>query len=545
MAKPWADFIRVTVRNSTRAYAGWRSSVRQLAATIPHSSPRAQQARQSNVDINGDITSFACRNTLCACIRAASSREALELLESIRGKGLLLRLTAFNAAISACIKVAHWQSALVILNSLGDWQLQADVISYSAAIGACSKVREWLQAVELLDLLPVSTIQSDLRVFGSLLGSFATGGHWLQALPSGLMPDTMAHNAGLTSCQRQGRWDAALPLVQNLRVRHLRSDLVTRTAFLSALNRGRCWQLGVTFWGKAPDCDEALRIATLTGAGAGGWDRALVLLRNDDGHKGFGVGIKACGDSAAWRAGLGLLQSFEEKGQQWKVAIQLLSGFEDRSWNTDVITHSAAITACAVVVEWPCSLHLFHQLHAADTIALNAAVAACEQGGEWQAALHLLWAASQMGPELDLLSFNSALSACAVCTAWLHALKLFEVVRAANLQADAITYSAALTAHAATSSWCEALALLCGVAAAAMAACGAASEWAAALRMLEAEEAVSEVVDQSVMRVACAACCQGHQWQRACLLALTLAVAAPIVIVVFFNHSRKVSCAWI
>ncbi|CAE7512885.1 unnamed protein product [Symbiodinium natans] len=363
--------------------------------------------------------------------------------------------------------------------------------------------------------------------------------------------DTMACNAGLTACQKTACWDEALPILESLRLRQLRGDIVTYTAVLSGLNRGGCWMASMALSLEAPDCDEALRIATLAGAGVGRWDQALARLHRDDGVRSYGVAIKACEDFAEWPAALRLLGAFEarrlasqavalnsglsacEKGMQWQAAIQLLSTFEDKRWKTDVITRSAAITACAVVAKWPFSLQLFHQIPRADTVALNAALAACEQGGQWQVALLMLQSASQLVPPLDLVSFNSALSACAAASAWEWALRLFEEVHEASLEKDAITYSAALTAHAGASFWQEALALfeeLClqnradsGAAAAAIAACGTAAQWAAALGMLEAEVSGDAHEDANVLRVTCMACCQGNQWQRAALLALTMA----------------------
>ena len=65
-----------------------------------------------------------------------------------------------------------------------------------------------------------------------------------------------------------------------------------------------------------------------------------------------------------------------------------------RLFNSQVISLSAAISACERGQQWPEALQLFDTFRSAavqlDLIACNSAVSACDKGAQWQAALHLL-----------------------------------------------------------------------------------------------------------------------------------------------------------
>ena len=82
-----------------------------------------------------------------------------------------------------------------------------------------------------------------------------------------------------------------------------------------------------------------------------------------------------------------------------------------------------------------------------DVISYSAAISACEKGGQWERALELLEGMRERGIEPDVISYSAAISACARASQAAHAEKLFkELWDSPTLQADQVTFNAILDA---------------------------------------------------------------------------------------------------
>ena len=88
-----------------------------------------------------------------------------------------------------------------------------------------------------------------------------------------------------------------------------------------------------------------------------------------------------------------------------------------------------------------------------NVITFSAAISACEKGGQWERALSLLTEMRAQGVEPNVISFNAAISACDKGAQWEHALELLKEMQARGLQPGEIAFSAAISACAQREEW--------------------------------------------------------------------------------------------
>merc|ERR1712098_872511 len=81
-------------------------------------------------------------------------------------------------------------------------------------------------------------------------------------------------------------------------------------------------------------------------------------------------------------------------GKHWEEALRLLQEVPHRSLMLDVVSYSAAISACEKGKHWEEALRLLQEmLHRSltpDVVSHSAAISACEKGKHWEGALRLL-----------------------------------------------------------------------------------------------------------------------------------------------------------
>eukprot|EP00434_Breviolum_minutum_P022565 symbB.v1.2.019910.t1/scaffold1583.1/size183753/10 len=95
-----------------------------------------------------------------------------------------------------------------------------------------------------------------------------------------------------------------------------------------------------------------------------------------------------------------------------------------------------------------------------DVISYSAAISACEKSNEWQQSIRLLSELRSATLESDLILFNSVLSACSKGFQWTVALELLDCMAASGLSNDEISLDVAIMACAGMYQWSKALDLV-------------------------------------------------------------------------------------
>ena len=152
-----------------------------------------------------------------------------------------------------------------------------------------------------------------------------------------------------------------------------------------------------------------------------------------------------------------------EKGSQWEKALGLLQDMTCRGIKPDVISYSAAISACEKGSQWEKALGLLQDMTCRgikpDVISYSAAISTCEKGSQWEKALGLLQEMTSHGIKPDVISYNAAISACEKGSQSEKALDLLQEMTKNGIEPDLISYSAAIEACFVAQKYSEALSL--------------------------------------------------------------------------------------
>ena len=159
-----------------------------------------------------------------------------------------------------------------------------------------------------------------------------------------------------------------------------------------------------------------------------------------------------------------------EKGRHWEEAIRLLREISHSALIADVVSYSAAIEGCGGVGQWVATLQL---LQASCHTCLSYSTAVYQHthltcASEWAAlklgiatshvqdlltivltpSLSLKFARSNLTLTSDVVSYSAAISACEKGKHWEGALRLLHEMLEGDLEPDLVSYSVSITAAA-------------------------------------------------------------------------------------------------
>ncbi|CAE7200556.1 unnamed protein product, partial [Symbiodinium pilosum] len=112
----------------------------------------------------------------------------------------------------------------------------------------------------------------------------------------------------------------------------------------------------------------------------------------------------------------------------------------------NVITHNAAIAACAAAGRWVHAVAILYSMASPDIVSFNSAIAACEVSARWQTAACLLQDMKVKHLVPDALSYNAAQAALKTSWQWRQSLDLLADMKELRASTpDLITYSAVVS----------------------------------------------------------------------------------------------------
>ncbi|CAJ1421226.1 unnamed protein product [Effrenium voratum] len=316
------------------------------------------------------LDEFIGSGAINACQKGGQWQRSLGVLEEFHVQRVG-NVVMYNAAISACERGAHWQLALALLVQAEMESIQLDTITYNACVSACEKASRWPQALALLRRA-IRRRLFDVVTFSATVSACANG-RWQAALDllqtcseHNVQPDTIMHNAAISACERGGEWQLAMAVWQQMD----EETIITFNALISACEKGAQWQMALSVLNHAKESRVRPDVTS------------------------FNASISAC-----------------EKGTQWVPAIRLLVEMMQMSLQADVVTYSSLISACKQ--QWPLALHFFAEMEQTrsdqDGIAYISAINAV--GSHWPA-LVLVRELAASGLPVDADAYGLMLQVC-------------------------------------------------------------------------------------------------------------------------------------
>eukprot|EP00928_Gymnodinium_smaydae_P032806 TRINITY_DN23672_c0_g2_i1.p1 TRINITY_DN23672_c0_g2~~TRINITY_DN23672_c0_g2_i1.p1 ORF type:complete len:707 (-),score=122.39 TRINITY_DN23672_c0_g2_i1:85-2205(-) len=188
-----------------------------------------------------------------------------------------------------------------------------------------------------------------------------------------------------------------------------------------------------------------------------------------------------------------------EQGHRWDAALSLLMDACVHGLTPKTISANIVISACEKSGEWYRGLALFEDMLGRgmrhSLVSYTVAISCCGRGAKWQAAIALLQAADEKAVSLDTIAFNAAIAAAD--RRWPAALALL-----AELRRRAAVQRAAGTARGAQGDLSPQISTY----GAAIAVCGRALQWLAAMRLMDEMRAYRLEPNHVCINAAIASC---------------------------------------
>lgn len=258
-----------------------------------------------------------------ACAASGRWEEAIELLGTMRERGVTPSPRCFNLALLACDRAGEAEEALGLMDRMRA-ESTPNVVSYSSTISALARARpdpETPQrATQLLVRMRREGVTPNAFTFGALALAYARASAWRDALSllqvmesDGVRPNTIILSNIVNACAEAGEARSATTLVRGMEARYgVTPDVACMNAAIKACSRGAQWQTALALLEDlGPRATVRSYCTTLAAlARAGQSAKALQLLeRMDAAGLPFSqpcvtAAIAACGASASWREAL-------------------------------------------------------------------------------------------------------------------------------------------------------------------------------------------------------------------------------------------------
>eukprot|EP00913_Durusdinium_trenchii_P033796 g31636.t2 len=368
----------------------------EKAAQWPSAVALLQQQRSEHLE----SSLICCSAAMTACARGSEWALSLSLLSTTRAAGVIVPglqvdVIMLSSGISACAQGTEWQGCLALLRDMSSEELCPNQIAYNAAADGLSRCNQWILTLEILREMRQCNLWPDAGTISSAVKSCGLAAEWQHALmafqqiPEGARGlgcqlwkeplhrlvstgegatdltaarrpdqlDIVAFHSAVGACEQAGQWEAAVQLLQELRLGRLVADAQILSSALSVAARSGAWDIALALLGFGP-VDAAVRNAAISACAQGSrWHVALSLLPSD--YVGYCAAISACGATAAWRAAVVVLEDM------------LLQEME-----VDSVAYNALMTSLEGSREWAIGLQLLEQMLASHLRPEEVALAA-------------------------------------------------------------------------------------------------------------------------------------------------------------------------
>ena len=379
---------------------------------------------------------------MAACNRRGEHRKALEMFRRWEEAAAASRQQprVYVEAMTAHSRLGAGERTLSVFQQMQAAGCTPSVLAYTIAMRACATSKLWPIALSLYaDMREADGIDPDTVACNAVLVACERGGQLEEAelllrdmQQNGPPPDVVSYNTAIATASRVGAWQRALALLDEMVAADVFPDVVSFATTISACERGGA---------------SSNALATLQRMNAAG------VLPNTI---AYNSAIRACATP-----------------ELWPVALSLLEDMRQDEEPRTIVTYNAALVACERGGAWEEVSHLLEELRAEgltpDAITYHTAIACTRDVGSRPAArlaVHLVRSMLADGLAPSLIGLTGAMRACNAARKWRAALTLYALLEQRGLRADSVAIRQGLIAAA------------------------GAADWQAALRMIEARDAL-------------------------------------------------------
>ncbi|CAE7196865.1 nma111, partial [Symbiodinium sp. CCMP2456] len=182
-------------------------------------------------------------SVIAACATAQRWEYCLSVLHEALGAGMLPTPAIFGATLGAVEEAAREKDSEELLRIMAARHVELNVIALSTAMSAAHRGGRWHRAVGFFRQLRVSSLRPDLPALTAAIGATAAGLLWKIAARHQLELGTTQLNSGLTALARGRQWQLSLCACS----KEASSDGFSYNAAMAAADRG-AWPVSLAYF---------------------------------------------------------------------------------------------------------------------------------------------------------------------------------------------------------------------------------------------------------------------------------------------------------
>lgn len=358
-------------------------------------------------------TTVTYNSVISCCAKAGEVQPALDLLKTMRRRGVKPDTVTYNALMSACVSnYKWWKTALTLLDECHrEAGVDPDVVTYTVAVRACGRGGMTTRALTLFEVIKdKGELEPDVYLYTSVMDVCAKAGMWRRALelldemrnePYYLKPNAFTYSVAISACGKGGQWERALELMTQMREKRVPVNTVTYNAAISALANASAKQMRMSGKDSASTHNSKLRVRA-TKNSRKELERGIVADEDNDDDDNEDSDTTDQGPTQ----------------ELWEKALGLIDQMKRTNVPRDAITYSCAIKACGAAGRWKEALTIIEVMQRSpvpknrpNRISYTNAITACGRSGRHEEALRLFEDMKKDGVRPDRVSYNALLSA--------------------------------------------------------------------------------------------------------------------------------------
>lgn len=166
-----------TILECIKEEGNWKEAVRLLRMMEETKSTTASTMMQHPAP---ELSTY--RAAIECCVNANQPEQAVQVLFSMKNRGVQPSSYTFELIISGLSKRLQWRRAMQLLDTMTTMDIPKTVVTYNSVIGACARAKEVGMAKNLLSKMKKEGIRPNEVSFNSVIGACASTSRWKDAL---------------------------------------------------------------------------------------------------------------------------------------------------------------------------------------------------------------------------------------------------------------------------------------------------------------------------------------------------------------------------